>query len=55
MQLSFLIKQSENNYEMQLSLAQSVTALAADKCLTADTGVASSIPAWSYTVMEFNH
>ena len=24
-------------------------------CLTADPGVASSIPAWSYTFMEIDH
>ena len=28
-------------------VAQSVTCLASDVCLTADPGVASSIPAWS--------
>ena len=30
-------------------VAQSVTCLATDACLTADSGVASSIPAWYYT------
>ena len=35
--------------------AQSVTCLATDACLTADPGVASSIPAWSHTFMEIDH
>ena len=34
---------------------QLVTCLAADMCLTADPGVASSIPAWSHTFMEIDH
>ena len=29
--------------------------LAADTCLTADPGVASSIPAWSHTFVETGH
>ena len=33
---------------------QSVTCLATDACLTADRGVASSIPAWSHTFMEID-
>ena len=33
-------------------VAQSVTCLATDVCLTADPGVASSIPAWSHTFVE---
>ena len=33
---------------------QSVT-LTADTCLTADPGVASSIPAWSYIFVEIDH
>ena len=36
-------------------VAPSVTCLAADACLTADAGVASSIPAWSYTFLEIDH
>ena len=36
-------------------VAQSVTCLATDACLTADPGVASSIPAWSHTFMEIDH
>ena len=36
-------------------VAQSVTCLTANACLTADPGVASSIPAQSYTFMEIDH
>ena len=36
-------------------VAQSVTCLATDACLTADTGVTSSIPARSHTFVEINH
>ena len=36
-------------------VAQSVTCLATDKCLTADPGVASSIPAQSHTFVEIDH
>ena len=36
-------------------IAQSVTCLATDVCLTADPGVASSIPARSHTFMEIDH
>ena len=36
-------------------VAQSVTCLATDASLTADPGVASSIPAWSHTFMEIDH
>ena len=34
---------------------QSVTCLATDACLTADPGVASSIPARSHTLVEIDH
>ena len=34
---------------------QSVTCLATDACLTADPGVASSIPAWYHTFVEIDH
>ena len=37
------------------SVAQSVTCLATDACLTADTGVATSIPARSHTFVEIDH
>ena len=36
-------------------VAQSVTCLATDACLTADPGVTSSIPARSYTFVEIDH
>ena len=36
-------------------VAQSVTCLATDACLTADPGVASSIPARSHTFMEIDY
>ena len=36
-------------------VAQSVTCLATDACLTADPGVASSIPARYHTVVEIDH
>ena len=36
-------------------VVQSVTCLATDACLTADPGVASSIPARSHTFMEIDH
>ena len=35
-------------------ISQSVTCLAADTCLTADPGVASSIPAQSHTFVEID-
>ena len=37
------------------SVAQSVTCLATDACLTADPGVASSIPVRSHTFVEIDH
>ena len=36
-------------------VAQSVTCLDTDACLTADPGVASSIPARSHTFVEIDH
>ena len=36
-------------------VAQSVTCLSTDACLTADPGVASSIPARSHTFVEIDH
>ena len=36
-------------------VAQSVTCLATDACLTADPGVASLIPVRSYTFVEIDH
>ena len=39
---------------MPCRVAQSVTCLATDACLTADPGVASSIPVRSHTFMEID-
>ena len=36
-------------------VAQSVTCQATDASLTADPGVASSIPAWSHTFVDIDH
>ena len=36
-------------------IAQSVTCLATDVCLTADPGVVSLIPARSYNLVEIDH
>ena len=36
-------------------VAQSVTCLATDVCLTADPGVASSIPVWSHIFVGIDH
>ena len=36
-------------------VAQSVTCLATDACLTAIPGVEISIPAWSHTFLEIDH
>ena len=36
-------------------VAQSVTCLIADTCLTADPGVTSLIPAWSHAFVEIDH
>ena len=36
-------------------VAQSVTCLTTDACLTADPGIASLIPAWSHTFVEIDH
>ena len=43
------------NYDLPGRVAQSVTCLATDPCLTADPGVASSIPARSHTFVEIDH
>ena len=37
------------------SVAQSVTCLATDVCLTADPGVASSLPGQSHTLVDIDH
>ena len=36
-------------------VTQSVTCLTTDAYLTADQGVASSIPTWSHTIVEIDH
>ena len=36
-------------------IAQSVTCLTTDTCLTADPGIVSSIPTWSQTFVEIDH
>ena len=52
---------SSEHYDMYLKslvpgrVAQSVTCLATEACLTADQGVASSIPARSHTFAEIDH
>ena len=38
-----------------IRVAQSITCLATDACLTADPGVASSIPVRSHTFVEIDH
>ena len=42
-------------WKMPGRVAQSVTCLATDACLTADPGVASSIPVRSHTFVEIDH
>ena len=42
-------------YKTSGRVAQSVKCLATDACLTADPGVASSIPARSHTFVEIDH
>ena len=42
-------------YGVPGGVAQSVTCLAADRCLTADPGVSSSISVQSHTFMETDH
>ena len=43
------------NYTTSINVAQSVTCLATDASLTADPGVASSIPARSHTFVEIDN
>ena len=42
-------------YIIRIQVAQSATCLATDAKLTADPGVASSIPAQSHTFVEIDH
>ena len=46
---------NRQNKDLPGHVAQSVTCLATDACLTADPGVASSIPARSHTFVEIDH
>ena len=46
---------SNHRYDAPGRVAQSVTCLATDTSLTADPGVASSIPAQSHTFVEIDH
>ena len=49
------IRKATDQYGLPGRLAQSVTCLATDAKLTADPGVASSIPARSYAFVEIDH
>ena len=49
-----LMCQSQQKF-MPGRVAQSVTCLATDACLTADPGVVSSIPVRSHTLVEIDH
>ena len=55
MQVLFQIKFPQNRCLVLGHVAQSVTCLATDASLTADPGVASSIPARSHTFVEIDH
>ena len=46
---------SQHKEETSGHVVQSVTCLATDASLTADPGVARSIPAWSHTFVEIDH
>ena len=50
-----IIERARNSIHLPGRVAQSVTCLATDACLTADPGVASSIPARSHTFVEIDH
>ena len=51
----FIFLTSILRYQAPGRVAQSVTCLATDASLTADPGVASSIPARSHTFVEIDH
>ena len=64
LKVEFLKKSAGNKKETQITqnaktssgrVAQSVTCLATDACLTADPGVASSIPVLSHSFVEIDH
>ena len=48
-------RQTDRRVHTPSCVAQSVTCLATDASLTADPGVASSIPARSHTFVEIDH
>ena len=50
-----LLADDSHEISYLIFVAQSVTCLATDACLTADPGVASSIPARSHTFVEIDH
>ena len=58
----FWLRNRKNNFQlssliwgpMLANLFESVTCLTTDACLTADPGVASSIPTWSHTFVEID-
>ena len=52
-ELMHFVNLNDGNYRGRV--AQSVTCLATDASLTADPGVASSIPARSHTFVEIDH
>ena len=52
---SFVVRIQQNLASRPGRVAQSVTCLATDACLTADPGVASSIPVRSHTFVEIDH
>ena len=52
---NLLVKKLLVKFQKPGRVAQSVTCLATDACLTADPGVASSIPARSHTFVEIDH
>ena len=53
MAISSAVPKMNNHHHFRV--AQSVTCLATDACLTADPGVASSIPVRSHTFREIDH
>ena len=53
--LTFVSSKNTTSELLPGLVAQSVTCLATDACLTADPGVASSIPVRSHTFVEIDH
>ena len=49
------ITEMRQNQSIPRCVAHLVTCLATDASLTADPGVASSIPVWSHTFVEIDH